>query len=111
MPRPKDECLAISVGKLASAASVCSRKAKGVALQLAVAEAGMDLVSPRVRPRAIFRVLARIAPSLDPKSPEALSVLAVLKRTHRAYGIYCSRNPRWVAAQVAEAAAKRSTNP
>ena len=101
MPRPHDECAAISAGKLAGSSSVRGRTDKAVALRLAVAAGGTDLVLPRVRPHAIHRVLHQLAPGLDPATSEAAAVNAVLIRTPRSLGLFCRRNPDWLFAQLA----------
>lgn len=101
--RPDDERKAISAGKLASQTGVRLRAHNAVALQLAIAVAGLNVVQPRVRPRAIRRALHQIAPTLAPTTLEGEAVRTVLSRTHRALGLFCARNPGWLLEQIAAA--------
>jgi hypothetical protein len=101
--RPPDECAAISAGKLSSPHSVALRARNATALRLAIKAGGMIIVQPRVRPRAIHRVLHQLALTLDPATREAEAVLGVLARTHRAFGLFCQRNRQWTLEQIAAA--------
>lgn len=101
--RPPDERANISAGKLASQASVRLRARNAIALRLAIAVAGLNVVQPRVRPRAIRRALNQIAPTLEPTTAEGEAVRAVLVRTHRAFGLFCHRNPGWLRDQILDA--------
>lgn len=101
MPRPPDERENISRGRLAGPYSTRLRENVTMALRLAVAVAGQDLIQPRVRPRAAHRVLRKLAPTLDPATPEAEAVQFVILRTTRALGLYAARHPELVAALIA----------
>jgi hypothetical protein len=101
--RPPDERAAISAGKLSSPHSVGLRARNATALRLAIKAGGMTLVQPRVRPRAIHRLLHQLAPTLNPGTKEGEAVLGVLARTHRAFGLFCQRNPGWMSEQIAAA--------
>ena len=98
--READERANISAGRLASPSSVQLRARNAMALRLAVAAAGLNVVQPRVRPRAIRRVLHQLAPTLDTTTLEAKAVRDVLARTPRAFGLFCARNPDWLREQV-----------
>lgn len=100
MRRLPDERANISAGQLAGECSTRLRKNLSIAIPLAVAVAGLSLVTPRVRPHAIHRALRKIEPNVGPTA-EGEAVHFVLRRTPRALGLFADRNPLWTAALVA----------
>lgn len=99
--RPADERNAIRTGMLAGERSRRARSNYAAALRLAVGIDGLSLVHPRVRPRAIRRALEKVAPTLERTSHEAAAVNFVLLRGNRATGLFCQRNPGWMAELIA----------
>jgi hypothetical protein len=62
-----------------------------------------DLVVPQAQDMGLARMLATLAASTNPDSPEGTALRQTMAKTPKALAAYCRRNRAWVSAQIAAA--------